>query len=269
MICLTGDVHHHSYRGVDTWYSPYSESRLALRYCDIAARHGVKATLFITGKACRQEPALIAELSRMPNCELGGHTYCAFRSPMHWLWKRIGFGVTGPLFFQTRDIAKTVRAIERLTGKRIRVWRNHAYRHDQHTYTLLASAGIDIVSDHVSATATAPERFSEMLLSLPINTAPDHEHLLHGKYLPGRTTPERLAGRLSIYDWLETVQDKVRAIEAHGGIATILAHPLCMDVADGMQTFEELCRFLSHYRTGWVSEVGSGRTGRLSISHTL
>jgi peptidoglycan/xylan/chitin deacetylase (PgdA/CDA1 family) len=255
MICLTGDVHHRSYRGVDTWYSPYSESRLALRYGDIAARHGVKATLFITGKACRQEPALIAELSRMPNCELGGHTYCAFRSPMHWLWKRIGFGVTGPLFFQTRDIAKTVRAIERLTGKRIRVWRNHAYRHDQHTYTLLASAGIDIVSDHVSATATAPERFSEMLLSLPINTAPDHEHLLHGKYLPGRTTPERLAGRLSIHDWLETVQNKVRAIDAHGGIATILAHPLCMDVADGMQTFEELCRFLSHYRTGWVSDV--------------
>ena len=116
MICLTGDVHHHSYRGADTWYSPYSEARLALRYSEIAARYGVRVTLFITGKACRQEPALIAELSRMPNCELGGHTYCAFRSPMHWLWKRLGFGVTGPVFFQARDIAKTVRAIERLTG---------------------------------------------------------------------------------------------------------------------------------------------------------
>jgi peptidoglycan/xylan/chitin deacetylase (PgdA/CDA1 family) len=255
MICLTGDVHHHSFRGVDTWYSPYSEARLALRYGEIAARHGVKITLFITGKACRQEPALVAELSRMPNCEIGGHTYCAFRSPMHWLWKRIGFGVTGPVFFQARDIAKTVRAIERLTGKRIRVWRNHAYRHDQHTYTLLTKAGIEIVSDHVSATATAPERFSEMLLSLPINTAPDHEHLLHGKYLPGRTTPERLSGRVSIHDWLEIVQDNVRAIDNLGGIATILAHPLCMDVADGMQAFEDLCRFLSRYRTGWVSEV--------------
>ncbi|WP_447600838.1 polysaccharide deacetylase family protein [Nitrospira sp. Nam80] len=255
MICLTGDVHHHSYRGVDTWYSPYSEARLALRYGEIAARHGVKVTLFITGKTCRQEPALVAELSRMPNCEVGGHTYCAFRSPMHWLWKRIGLGVTGPVFFQARDIAKTVRAIERLTGKRIRVWRNHAYRHDQHTYTLLTKAGIEIVSDHVSATATAPERFSEMLLSLPINTAPDHEHLLHGKYLPGRTTPERLSGRVSIHDWLEIVQDNVRAIDNLGGIATILAHPLCMDVADGMQAFEDLCRFLSRYRTGWVSEV--------------
>ena len=257
MICLTGDVHHHSYRGVDTWYSPYSETRLALRYGEIAARHGVKITLFITGKACRQEPALIAELSRMPNCEIGGHTYCAFRSPMHWLWKRIGFGVTGPVFFQARDIAKTVRSIERLTGKRIRVWRNHAYRHDQHTYALLTKAGIDIVSDHVSATATAPERFSEMLLSLPINTATDHEHLLHGKYLPGRTTPDRLSGRMSIHDWVGTVQENVRTIENLGGIATILAHPLCMDVADGMQAFEDLCRFLSRYRTGWVSEVVS------------
>lgn len=258
MICLTGDVHHHSYRGNDTWYSPYSEARLALRYSEIAGRHGVKITLFITGKACHQEPALIAELGRMANCELGGHTYCAFRSPLHWLWKRLGFGITGPVFFQARDIGKTVRAIQHVTGLPLRVWRNHAYRRDQHTYTLLSNAGIDIVSDHVSATATAPERFSERLLSLPINTLPDHDHLLHGRYLPGRTKPERLTGRMSIGGWLEAVRDKVAAIEDHGGIATILAHPLCMDVADGMRTFEELCGFLSRYRTGWVSESVSG-----------
>jgi peptidoglycan/xylan/chitin deacetylase (PgdA/CDA1 family) len=258
MICLTGDVHHHSYRGIDTWYSPFSEARLAIRYGEIAARYGVKVTLFITGKSCRQEPALIAELGRMPNCELGGHTYCAFRSPLHWLWRRLGFGITGPVFFQARDIDKTVRAIHRLTGRRISVWRNHAYRHDQHTYALLADAGINIVSDHISPRATAPERFSERLLSLPINTLADHEHLLHGKYLPGRTRPERLAGRIGIHEWLENTQETVRTIEDLGGIATILAHPLCMDVADGMQTFEELCRFLSQYRTGWVSEIVAG-----------
>ena len=258
MICLTGDVHHHSYRGIDTWYSPFSEARLAIRYGEIAARYGVKVTLFITGKSCRQEPALIAELGRMPNCELGGHTYCAFRSPLHWLWRLLGFGITGPVFFQARDIDKTVRAIHRLTGRRISVWRNHAYRHDQHTYALLADAGINIVSDHISPRATAPERFSERLLSLPINTLADHEHLLHGKYLPGRTRPERLAGRIGIHVWLENTQETVRTIEDLGGIATILAHPLCMDVADGMQTFEELCRFLSQYRTGWVSEIVAG-----------
>ena len=255
MICLTGDVLHHSYRGVDTWYSAFSEARLALRYSEIAARYGVKITLFITGKTCRQEPALIAELSQMPNCEIGGHTYCAFRSPLHWIWKRLGFGITGPAFFQARDIAKTVRAIEQLTGKRIRTWRNHAYRHDQHTYGLLSNAGIEVVSDHLSAMATAPERYSQLLLSLPINTIPDHEHLLHGKYLPGRTDPEWLASRVSLQDWLMTVQEKVAAIEDHEGIATVLAHPLCMDVADGMQSFEQLCRFLSRYQTGFVTET--------------
>jgi peptidoglycan/xylan/chitin deacetylase (PgdA/CDA1 family) len=255
MICVTGDVHHHSYRGTDTWYSPYSEARLALRYSEIAARYGVKVTLFITGKACRQEADLIGELSRMPNCELGGHTYCAFRSPLHWLWRRLGLGVTGPAFFQARDIAKTIRIIQSLTGRRITVWRNHGYRHDRHTYALLSNAGIEIVSDHVSAVATAPERFNQGLLALPINTPPDHEHLLHGRYLPGRTKSDRLAGRVGIRDWLDAVQEKTRAIEEHDGIATILAHPLCMDVADGMQAFEELCRFASQYRTGWVSEA--------------
>jgi hypothetical protein len=67
-----------------------------------------------------------------------------------------------------------------------------------------------------------------------------------------------LAGRIGIHEWLENTQETVRTIEDLGGIATILAHPLCMDVADGMQTFEELCRFLSQYRTGWVSEIVAG-----------
>ncbi|MGZ8422501.1 MAG: hypothetical protein ACXWV7_06140, partial [Nitrospira sp.] len=56
MICLTGNVHHRSYRGVDTSHAQQTEAQLALRYCDIAARHHVKLTLFVTGKTCLEEP---------------------------------------------------------------------------------------------------------------------------------------------------------------------------------------------------------------------
>jgi hypothetical protein len=92
--------------------------------------------------------------------------------------------------------------------------------------------------------------------SLPINVLPDHEHVLHGKYQMGKTKQSKLVGRIVISEWLEQVKTEVQAISNAGGIATILAHPLCMEVADGMVTFEKLCRFLQPFPNCWVSEVG-------------
>jgi len=48
-------------------------------------------------------------------------------------------------------------------------------------------------------------------------------------------------------------------ISNFGGIATILAHPLCMEVADGMVKLENLCQFLQSFPNCWVSEVGGVR----------
>ncbi len=257
MVCLTGDVHQRSYRGVDTRYSKESEARLALRYCEIAATHGVKVTLFVTGKACLEEPETIGALGRLPHCEIGGHTFSAYRSFRHWLSRRLTGSLVGSKSLQRRDIEWTIEAIRRTTGRQITTWRNHAYKHDVHTYPLLQARGIRIVSDRVSGIEGTAERLSQDLLSLPINTLPDHEHLLHGKYSPDRTNFGRLKGRKRIDDWQATIEQQVDAIQQHGGTATILAHPLCMEVADQMRSFEALCRFLSRFRTGWVSETVS------------
>lgn len=259
MICLAGDVHHRSYRGVDTRYAEQTEANLALRYCDIAARHHVKVTLFVTGKACLEERETLADLGRRTHCEIGGHTFCAFRSFPHWLSKSLGGSVLGSASMQRKDIERTIEAIRDVTGKRITTWRNHAYQRDAHTYPLLGESGIRIVSDRVAANTTAVERVSQELLSLPINTLPAHEHLLHGKYLPERTHVTQLDGRKTIDEWRADVEEQVETIERLGGIATILAHPLCMEVADGMRSFEGLCRFLSRYKTHWVSEVADSR----------
>ena len=60
-------------------------------------------------------------------------------------------------------------------------------------------------------------------------------HLLHGKYQPGQDPNNpSLSGRVPISEWVEQAKTDVDAISAAGGIATILAHPLCMEVADGM-----------------------------------
>jgi hypothetical protein len=58
---------------------------------------------------------------------------------------------------------------------------------------------------------------------------------------------------------MKQVKGEVQAIVAAGGIATILAHPLCMEVADGMVGFEDLCRFLQPFSNCWVSGVDTER----------
>lgn len=259
MICLTGNVHHRSYRDVDTSHAQQTETQLALRYCDIAARYRVKLTLFVTGKACLEEPDAMVALSRYSHCEIGGHTFCAFRSIKHWLLPYLGGSLLGSAAIQRDDIAKTIAAIRDVTGKHITAWRNHGFQHDALTYPLLGEQGIQIVSDRVATHTTAVERISQELLSLPINTLPDHENVLHGKYVAGRTHFAQLEGRSTIQEWRETLEHQVETIEQLGGIATILARPVCMDIADGMQSFEQLCRFLSRYETRWVSEMANSR----------
>lgn len=259
MICLTGNIHHRSYRDVDTRHAKQTEPQLALHYCDIAARHQVKLTLFVTGQACVEEPDTIATLGQYSHCEIGGHTFYAFRSIRHWFFTYLGGSPLGSAGMQRDDIERTIAAIRTATGKQITVWRNHAFQHDAHTYQLLGSLGIQIVSDRVTTNTTSLERLSQELLSLPINTLPDHEHVLHGPYVAGHAHVAQLEGRKTIQEWRETVEQQVETIERLGGIATVLARPLCMDVADGMQSFEQLCRFLSRYDTRWVSEMVHAR----------
>jgi len=88
-----------------------------------------------------------------------------------------------------------------------------------------------------------------------MNVLPDHEHVLHGKYQHGKTRPDRLKRRVTIPEWAELVKARIRDICDHGGTATILAHPLCMEIADGMKIFEDLCQYIQQYPTVWISEV--------------
>ena len=89
MVCVTGDVHQRSYRGTDTPFSPFSEVELAIKYANIAARYGIHITLFFTGKACLEEPSDVKRIADMPHCEIGGHTFAAFRDPWSRIYKKL------------------------------------------------------------------------------------------------------------------------------------------------------------------------------------
>lgn len=257
MVCVTGDVHQRSYRGTDTSFSPFSEVELATKYANIAARYGIRITLFFTGKACLEEPSAVKRIADMPHCEIGGHSFAAFRDPWSRIYKKLLGTPWGTQAHQRGDIAKTIESIQSVTEKRISVWRNHSYIQTADTSRLLESAAIQWVSDEVNPTKFSWEPLSPAIRSLPINVQPDHEHLLHGKYQNGKTKQSKLAGRVWISEWVEQAKTDVGAISAAGGIATILAHPLCMEVADGMVAFEDLCQFLQTFPNSWVSEVGA------------
>ena len=259
MICLTGDVHQRSYRGTDTSFSPFSEVQLASKYAGIAEGYGIRITLFLTGKACLEEPEEVRALAQMPHCEIGGHTFAAFRDPWSRIYKKVFKTPWGLESHQKRDIQKTIESIHAVTGKRIAAWRNHSYIQTDKTPRLLELARIKWVSDEVNLTKRSWEALSQHLISLPINVPPDHEHLLHGKYQIGMPKASKLIGRLPMNHWAEHVKKNVQEIVDDGGIATILIHPLCMEIADGMTGFDDLCQFLQRFPNGWVSEVGNQR----------
>jgi hypothetical protein len=255
MVCLTGDVHQRSYRGTDTPFSSRTEVELAGKYCDIAGKYGIKVSLFFTGRACKEEPQPVKILADLPHCEIGGHTFAAFRDPLSRLFKKVYGTPWGTTAHQLRDIQRTIACIQQATGQRIQTWRNHSYVRTADTDRMLESCGICVVSDEISDSKTSAEWVKPGFRSVPMNVPPDHEHVLHGKYQHGKTKPDRLKCRVSITEWAALVKTRIRGICENGGTATVLAHPLCMEVADGMRNFEDLCEYIQQYRTVWISEV--------------
>jgi len=249
-VCLTGDVHHMGMETRDQEYLDGSEVEAAVEYAEIAADHGVPVTLFCTGKCVEEAPDLMADLAAMDHVELAGHNYWAFTTPVHDAWRALG-KVTGgrvgswngPRPFQAYEIRKTIAAFEDL-GVRISSWRDHAYRHDRHTATLLADHGITHFSDAVEPTGTVHREGD--LTVVPINTPPDHEHVYHAFRTPEFVAADDFEGPFGTESrepdaWAEWVLEHVADRQEAGEVATVLAHPACMQLADGFRAFEQLC----------------------------
>jgi hypothetical protein len=203
---------------------------------------------------------------------VGGHTYAGL--PQTW-WNTLSYrlrglrppshsGCHGSARRQRRDIEKTIRIIQRHTGRQIVSWRSHGLVRDKHTYPLLAAAGIRLISDEISATKLHSEPTPSGLLSHPINTLPDHDHLLHAHRDDAFVAAAKQRGygadafgcdSYPIERWGEIVAEQVAAIEAQGGVATVLMHPVCQFLADQFRTAEKLFALFARYRTVWAREL--------------
>jgi peptidoglycan/xylan/chitin deacetylase (PgdA/CDA1 family) len=253
MIFVTGDVHQATMRTVEQSYIDGSELDVALRYADILNKHGLAGTLFITGRAVRQEPEKARRLAKSPHIEVGGHTWSAFKPS--WFYRnvqRLSGNSYGPKFIQRLDISRTLEIIKTELGVTPRSWRTHAYRSDGTTRDVLSTTSVDVISDIVGP--GQPKRSSNhSLTELPINTMPDHEHLIHGDRTRKRVEELKQTGwhdafsaeSYEISGWAARIRQQVADAQKEWGIATVLAHPSCMEVADGLEAFNSLCRWIS------------------------
>jgi peptidoglycan/xylan/chitin deacetylase (PgdA/CDA1 family) len=254
-VVLTGDVHQWIPSG-DRRHTAESETALALEYARITERYGLKATVFVTGRSVRDYPEDSAALFRLENLEIGGHGWDSFQPG--WWYRKLHrvFGTPhGPGQLQRALVARTCRAIEAVSAAPVTSWRNHAYQHDARTPSALLACGIRVWSDTVDLSREGPFEHPSGLVVLPMNTTPDHENVYHGDLTPDTAPPQRRS-LLDGDGWLETVTQQVDRIVAAGGVATILAHPLCMRVLDGWRTFERLCQHLERHRTAWAGDAG-------------
>lgn len=65
----------------------------------------------------------------------------------------------------------------------------------------------------------------------------------------------------SIDAWFDALRAEVERGLDRNGFATILAHPACQAVADDLDTFERLCRWVSSKQTGLVREAPTALSG--------
>lgn len=267
-VCLTGDVHHMSLETRDQAYMDRTELDVAIEYAEIAGEYGVPVTLFVTGKAAVEEPNRVRRLVAMDHVEIGGHGYYAFDTPIHTAWRGLGKltrgfvgSWNGPKWFQQWEIRRTKSTLTDL-GATVTSWRDHAYRHDSNTASLLASAGIERFSDSVGPDERVQNESGVTVL--PVNTPPDHEHIYHAFRKRGSDAVQQFRGpfggnSVEPEEWVDWVADQAATVLADDGVATILAHPSCLWLADEFESLYGLCEWISDREPLLMREINAHR----------
>lgn len=275
MICLTGDIHHSSLQINDQRFISApgdSEPRIAARYLRLVEKYNLKVTFYVTGKTLAEEWDAFRPIAESPNVEIGGHTYGGLPRP---LAARLYSLLTGRATLshaishgsparQKKDVQQMIAIVQKKTGRRIKSWRSHGLVADARTYSILAECGIRFISDDLDWGKTMPHLTPQGLVSHAMNIIMDHDHIYHAhrtreyvreqqKNWPFAKDPT--CESYDIEQWATIVEQQVNDIQAVGGIATVLMHPLCMYLADGFKTAERLLNFMSQFPSLWASDL--------------
>ena len=229
----------------------------------IANEYSIPVTLFFTGKCVKENPDLIKKIAAKSNVEIGGHNYFAFEPRLPFeLYQRIRGLKNGPYVYQWFEVGITKMIFRKKCNIELYSWRNHAYRHDKNTRKILKSHKIKFLSDVLSKSGGQPKR-NQGVVDVPINTLPDHDYVFHGARQPETVDSQTLlrthfaTAPIQKEEWLKRIFKEVKEITSKNGVATILAHPACMEVFDGFKTFKKLCEFLKDYKLCLMRDISN------------
>jgi hypothetical protein len=261
MVIVTGDIHHLIPRARDQHCLPGGQSEVTVceRFLEIVNGAGLRPTIYVSGKIVERECERLSSMCKKFDFEMGGHTYYCYRPFLPYRLSRVLLGLAnGPRFFQSFEITKTLRALAEVVGGAIVSWRNHAFREDRNTSSILARHGVLSVSNAVGLRLT-PEvvttRFGR-IVSTPVNTPVDHRNLHPDpRYAQTRGFAHARA-------WTDEILRQVENNEVRGVASVILAHPACMAIEDNMASLEVLAAGLIRYQCLTMRELAEAHLAR-------
>ncbi len=271
MICLTGDLHHKSLKTLNQKHCDITEMQTARAFLKCLEKHKVKMTCFITGKSFLQEFDDVSQIIHNPLIKIGGHNYDAFENEfLHRVWNKLTKNYNGPKWVQKRDVLKTMDIIYKMSGKEIKVWRNHMYMHGINTEEVLYKAGIKICSDGVLKNSYGLQKHTSGLYNLPINIIPDHEHLIHAERTPKWIEAWRKRYKWSddfgsksyyINEWCKMVLKQLKENEKKGLLSNLIIHPITMYLCDKFEKVEDILAYISSCENIHMSKLLSEKGG--------
>lgn len=211
-VCLNDDIYHPSMETLNQSHMDCNEVDVTIEHIEISSGYGVPVTLFATGKAAREDTERGQHLTEMDHKEIWGHIYWVLDTTLHTLFLGLNGSWYGSRWSQQWKNWKTVRALEDL-AVRLRLWRNHPFRHGENAAQILPGEGFNHFSTIVDQFVRNDEfegPFGNM--SVP----PDH--------------------------WLVRTRETMRDQVDSDRVATIRVHMVCLDIVDGLAALETLYR---------------------------
>ena len=120
------------------------------------------------------------------------------------------------------------------------------------TFNLLKELDVKYVSDLVGDI----KPFYKEVMHMPINIPIDQNTIAYGMLKPENRNPFASCTkcRIKAEEWFDILKKRVIENEKNKIPSIILIHPATMMVLDNFKLFEEICKFLSKYKSFKISE---------------
>ena len=138
------------------------------------------------------------------------------------------------------------------------------YMHGPYTDSILKSCGIKVCSDGVKKQSDGLIQIENDYYHFPINTIPDHEHIIHAERTPEWISDWQKRYNWSddfgpesyhISEWTDILLRQLEENEKNGVISNLMIHPITMYLCDQFESFKKILSFIQDKQTCTVNDL--------------